>query len=786
MSVSNRAIFSAVATVAAFLGLAEIAWPPSLSWRDVNGDVNGSVVQGTDRSTPGIDALLRKGFRRVNVEGRSGAPSGPFVLTAGRLERLARRFRDDDRERDAEVGDDNPPCGDCTSSRGGGPELLHVDQTPPPVTQFTANLSGGDPQIAASTTHLVVTLRHEIHFFDKSGGSPPGTPLQSIHGKDFFAPLYPSINTDLNLPDGFDPSDPSMQIDEVYDARVIFDRFRRRFWIAALAHNKPYDNAGQFGCITVETGDEDELVCVAHREKFVLAVSLTENPQDGWLLYWWDAILNDACSGDCTQEPNADYPSIGISEKFFVQENTAGIKNPTKDRKYYRRIVTVDADVLATGSACSGCWWAFGDFAPNSLKQPNGCEAGGGAYIQPAVHHTPSPNLFYLASMFTFDGTTCGGAVMPPGVGTHNVALWVVYFPNPQTMPQFFNYAVAVHPYSTNLEDADQPPAPNPSDNFDEPNLVRFGNVAGVIMKAVYRGGHVYGTWVDCFDSDDADTDCETILRLFRANVANASDKLDEGFGTRNPYDDGPTDVVHYGNPALEVNKDGDVAVVYTRSGRRSTKPVYPEARFSIFRQAGLDVLASRVLQAGDYPLGTNVPAEKPIGQLDTGGAAVDPFDDRAIWMAHKYSTQGVDGNGVPIVAQGGYRLVVGKIFGRTHPDLVPTFLTSITPHAAGTELHIDVQVTNHGDGPAKKSSLNVYWSPDPLVSSLDPLLGVAAVGPLASGGQQTISLTVTVPKNARRGVHHLIGWADAGLVVNEYADDNNFDQAKVRVVGKN
>ena len=123
-----------------------------------------------------------------------------------------------------------------------------------------------------------------IAFYEKNGtllGARRGVQNQLLRLRNpipalaFFEPLIEPMNQTLNL----QPEAASLLkadgtllygIDEVYDLRVTFDAYRRRFWIVGLARNS--------------NADTDNLEQnVYRRTKFVVAVSQTEDPRDGSL-----------------------------------------------------------------------------------------------------------------------------------------------------------------------------------------------------------------------------------------------------------------------------------------------------------------------------------------------------------------------------------------------------------------------------------------------------------------------------------------------------------------------
>src|SRR5262249_12293062 len=82
---------------------------------------------------------------------------------------------------------------------------------------FGSGLPAG-AQIAASTTHVVVTNNMTASFFNKAG-----TWLGTMKVTDIFKPL--GLNSIAFFP---------APIDTYFDVRVIFDPFRKRFWLVGI------------------------------------------------------------------------------------------------------------------------------------------------------------------------------------------------------------------------------------------------------------------------------------------------------------------------------------------------------------------------------------------------------------------------------------------------------------------------------------------------------------------------------------------------------------------------
>jgi hypothetical protein len=467
-------------------------------------------------------------------------------------------------------------------------------QTPVPTASWQAggNLSNSsgfpaDTQIAVSEKSVVVTARAVIAFYDKAG-----------------APLQPPIATQsffssLNLVASFG-------IDSYYDTRAIFDPYRKRFWICALTFNSAHQND------------------TARRDMVVMAVSKTQNPLDGWFLYYWDAVAHYGVPKDPVYQPgdSADYPCLGIDKRCIYQTN-AVIDAVTGTFRYVR-VVLYDADTLASGSP-NAKGWQFWD-----LTNPDSSLA---RIVQPAVHHSESSRAYF--------------------VGQHGDQLLVWGLSNPLEANQKMERA------DVTLSAFTSPPE-GPQKDSKKP--VKMSNLINWPLKAVYRSGSVYTVMNDGRDWFK-DNQPMTAIRLVRVNVKEfpkiptspTSGFINRIFGANNPLEDPPETRLSYGWPCMEVNKNGDMAIVYTRTG--TTR--YPEMRYSAYLAAESDIRPSRLVKIGEAPYDQTLPTKPQIVFWgDLAGASVDPADDTAIWVAHQYAskTAGNAGNG-------NFQIWVAKVF---------------------------------------------------------------------------------------------------------------------------
>lgn len=222
--------------------------------------------------------------------------------------------------------------------------------TPPPSVSWqaagglNAGGEGSDQQIAVSDTHVGVSGRAALAFYDKAG-----TLVYGVSGAEAFFEAQGLPST----PGGY----------QIYDLRMLFDEYRGRFWVCAL---------------TVANGPGLTVpACLC-------AVSLSGNPLDGFYMYWWRSVPTAPGSGYQAGDAS-DYPCIGIAEKVFVQTNKVANGSTYK----YWRVTMWDADQMAAGlpgpSVQGWEWWGW--------NNPDGNPT---YIIQPAVHHGDSDRIFLV------------------------------------------------------------------------------------------------------------------------------------------------------------------------------------------------------------------------------------------------------------------------------------------------------------------------------------------------------------------------------------------------------
>jgi hypothetical protein len=143
-------------------------------------------------------------------------------------------------------------------------------------------------------------------------------------------------------------------------------------------------------------------------------------------------------------------------------------------------------------------------------------------------------------------------------------------------------------------------------------------------------------------------------MRFNVASFPSVALEIERTFGSNNVFEDPPDSKFFYAWSAVEVNKDGNMAIVYTRSGTT----IFPETRFSVFLAADPDIRSSRILKAGEdsYQVGFKW-SDNSLPWGDEAGASVDPVDDTSIWLAQQFANSRHKNSG-----NGNYSVFVGKV----------------------------------------------------------------------------------------------------------------------------
>ena len=733
-------------------------------------------------------------------------------LLAGKVHPQSSRTREEEEDEQDEYDAENAPvkdepgdddcrvveCGprETSSMRSAArtPSRVLVKPTPPLSRgpYVVGGTGGNDPTLAASSTHLVLTNNGTITFFAKSGKlvkkDKNGNPIQNpVNAWQFFWPAWfnpansPTINEGLKLPSGL-KCDPTIDLfasltaaqkaatancmGTVYDTRVIFDEFRKRFWLVSSVRN---GSVGDFWKLPIPWR-------AGRRDRLMIAVSSSEDPTDPWYLYGFSGgvdqgACNDlggnvlgpppVCPGTKYRPLHAtDYPAIGISQDYFVVAINTPHFNPwvlniddARTGNSYTSISVFDATALASGGCAQTCSWQYGPFKAGLVTSSGTVVFSGDPFYvltQPAVQHDAAPG---------------GATVMASVIASHDLVAVLSFNKKEKYIAPPLHVAwVPVSPAAGGVKDMPQRPlAP-----VTNPVPLRVSAVGSSTLKAALRDDKLYVTWMDCKIFDPGvQTVCSTAVRFLVLNLDESAGGVSAGVSRDETL--GQT-LLSYGNSAVEVNKLGDAVVVYNRSGAS----VFAQARYTALFHGESGVPAGATLKLGNFPFGTNAVSGGPtsVGPLDTGGIAVEPFDDVGIWIAHAFSKKSG--------SQGKFDTAIGKVFGTLYADLSLSNAYGLVipkPLTVGGGFRIGGEVSNGGDGRSRA----VVGHATLVAGRVRVGLGSFAVKPLAPGATSRFRLMGRLPKTVKPGRYDLeVALTGAGK---EYSTKNNVGRRAV-VVG--
>lgn len=656
---------------------------------------------------------------------------------------------------------------------------------------FDLSTGGNDPNIAASNSYLVASTNGRIRFYSKSGqrlvtdrgGNSFDADLQAWQ---IFAPLFQgpgNVNEGLNLPGGlkcdssifvFDPNLTAAQRDDissclstVYDSRVLFDDYRKRFWILASVRNGSEGDFMDLPIIEQRVG---------RRDRLLLAVSTTEDPREEWNLYVLPSTLDLGKCNDIGEEPgpppacpgsiyhpgeDADYPSIGIGRDWVVTTINVGSPNPFETVKAgenrsrhhkWTSINVYDAGKLANGTCGSACGWNFG---PVDLM----------GYPQKRLRNTVAPVKQRGVS------DPAWSLLAQPVKDPPRLLVLAVKGPLGKK-PALTGAFVPIADY-TGPTDIPQPKI----GNAPQPVQIRIGNMGSGPMHAVARGRKLFTVFQDCYKGPSDDSDCTGALRLVGVDFVKAltnptvstSPLVDRRFGRRNILDDPEDALIWYASPAVEINGDGHVVVVYNRAG----PDTFLESSYTALFHGEPDIRPSSPLRRGD---GVVVNTDDPCCHMDSGGIAADPRDDKSIWMLHAYADNA-----------GTVSFALGKVFGAPMADLSVWTGDGIRLPSgglhAGAKATVTVHVENGGDGTypsdAKGSGRGTVSFHKGNTSSQETA-ATFEIPKLDPGQGEDIAVAIEAPRHPELGPYTLR--VEVKPSVPDYSTKNNSGARPVRI----
>lgn len=405
--------------------------------------------------------------------------------------------------------------------------------------------SPADANIAVSSTHICITARAAFACYAKNGTlvSPgPGFAAQPYTAQNFFA------QSGIPIPNALDGNWPTK------DGRVVFDPYRKRFFMAFQSR-------------------------LSGPLRLLIAVSKSENPQDGWWTYG-DPVETAEVNGQ-------DYMYMGVNATHLLISNemancTGTLGTPSWMCAYVKtRHLMYTTEDLVAGKPYTRTEW--------SNANANGAV--------PCVHNSYTEDAFWVHR----DDNA-------------HLSVWVVR--GGKVSSKRITIQSSVNPVN-DLQKGGYP--------------LSYSNIGRNPQNAQYRDGRIV------FVSNDGHMWPGTFtplncVRLMRLNVSKFFDfpsfstfgvtiERDRIFG-RASAGDPPDSLFHYGWPAVAFNAKGDIVV----GSIRANLTTYPELRASVWFDGEPDISSSVLLKA----------SSQPLRQFHMAGACADPSSN-AIYLAQQY-----------------------------------------------------------------------------------------------------------------------------------------------------
>jgi hypothetical protein len=318
----------------------------------------------------------------------------------------------------------------------------------------------------------------------------------------------------------------------------------------------------------------------ASESYFLLSISKTSNPTGQWWNYKIDATKDGA-----TATTNwADYPSLGVDpQALYLTANMF---------KFGGGYAYAKIRVIPKAGPYSGGALTFKDFV--KMKNADGSFA---FTIQPS-HTYGAPGAEYLVNSY-----------FP---SSNRISLWRLT--NPTAIPALTLKTITVSPYSL-PPDAIQKGGGTPLDSGD----IRM-------LNAIFRGGSVWCALTTAHNFGGGNV---SAIQWFQINPA---------LGTLTQQGIYGSNALHYYYPAVVSDSNGNMTMVFSRSGANEYASIYYTGRKAIDPPGSLQ--GSSLFRAGT----ANYVRLDGSGRNrwgDYAGVGGDPADGLRVWFYSMYAAAG-------------------------------------------------------------------------------------------------------------------------------------------------
>ncbi len=321
--------------------------------------------------------------------------------------------------------------------------------------------------------------------------------------------------------------------------------------------------------------------CIGKSEtlgSYMISASYSSDPTQSWYIYNSNAELN----GTEHSGMWPDYPMLGFDQQaIYISSNQADFV--TNNTVYSKVRIFNKSQLYAGQSLTYTDFWDIQD------------ASGGRVFNLGATHHF---------------GTTPSGYLLNIRNGTAGtIFLWRVDNP------------IGTNPTLTRQATISIGSSSGPSGALQKGNSCPINALDGRIEQSpVYRNGFLYAAVSSATNWGSGNVSAIRFVKI----AANSSDAtppaLDVTYGADNLY---------YYNPAIYSDANGNIGIVFSRSGTNE----YMNVRFAHRLVGDLVTRPSEAIKNGVGIYGNPPPCVGAPPRLDYSGAALDPSDETTVWF---------------------------------------------------------------------------------------------------------------------------------------------------------
>jgi hypothetical protein len=493
-------------------------------------------------------------------------------------------------------------------------QLALCERPPTPPLSFPAVRATGigvpDPQIAVGRSFVAAIDTSDVVFYDKKtlqpvpAASASGLPSNPVRTTALFKTFFPTIDASMKLPanvcdpskptfnSGFDRKHPNVIIPgcikEAYDTRVVYDAPRHRFWIEAAIRNPLWPCKGKPGATTTVQSDPNpsapkKAICHAtwkaswaHR---FIAIAVSDVDANG------NEDLSKPFHRYVLVDDYADWPLVSVHGPFLVLTHKAA------------------GDVVEVFDAAK---LAAGEQAETSM--------------------VVKPLATFAGSVFGAGGVLPASAIFPVNVhGASSDPSYVVSVNGNELLVSGIGRTKSGAPFVV-----------------QGARVTLTNPLSGLRHPPVFRNGKLYAAGFTCVTAKPCTRYDARILRVpvhMNASGGAVVASANTGAGFMYALVAAPNADTSYELPAVDAGAAGDMVVVFQRGSPDPKHRIPFSARYSTFYHDKQTISTSGLLKAGTAPAPGSSPPPDPAGSgvVDLGGVAVDPSDDRTIWVSHAF-----------------------------------------------------------------------------------------------------------------------------------------------------